>query len=61
MSYSLDIIKSGVHKYLRRHNSEMMIRSMIEFILKARDDPDKLDNIEKRIRLKVKKNCPGSH
>src|SRR5271168_4122864 len=29
--YTLDIIKSSVHKYLRRNNKDMFIRCMLEF------------------------------
>lgn len=36
--YTLDIIKSSVHKYIRRNNKDMFMRSMLELYLICKDN-----------------------
>ena len=31
--YPLDVIKSSIHKYLRRNNEDMFMRTMLEFYI----------------------------
>src|SRR5579872_1091429 len=38
--YPIDVIKSAVHKYLRRNNKDMFMRSMLEFYLICKDNND---------------------
>lgn len=49
--YTIDIIKSAVHKYIRRNNKDMFMRSMLELYLICKDNNNSFKPLIDRIKI----------